>query len=40
MIVGLSLMNSSSCKTSVNPPKISTMTAVTTGMTAICRVMA
>src|ERR1700747_2271812 len=37
MMVGLSLMKSSSCRTSVSEPNTSTMTAVTSGMTGKCR---
>src|SRR5260370_233909 len=40
MMVGLSLMKSSSCRTSVSEPNTSTMTAVTSGMTGKCRVSA
>src|SRR6266699_6602306 len=40
MMVGLSLMKSSSCRTSVSDPNTSTTTAVTSGMTGKCRVSA
>ena len=40
MMVGLSLMKVSLCRMSVNEPKINTITAVTSGMIAMCRVIA
>ena len=39
-MVGLSLMNSSSCSTSVSPPNTTTMTAETSAITGSRRVSA